>query len=87
MPSGYVGIAWVALAVIYYFMSIILKNKKYRWMSLLTLLLTVGYVFILGISSSSTIFKILSFIILGSVMIAISVIYSKNKMKSEAKSG
>ena len=85
MPSGYVGIAWVVLAVIYYLMSIMLKNKKYRWMSLLTLLLTVGYVFILGISSSSTIFKILSFIILGSVMIAISIIYSKNKMKSDIK--
>lgn len=83
LPPGFVGLSWLAVAIVYYALSIILKNKKYRWMALLTLLLTVGYVFILGISSSSSTYKIVSFLILGVVLILLSIIYSRNKVKTE----
>jgi hypothetical protein len=29
-PAGYVSLSWIAIAIIYYFLSIILKNVKYR---------------------------------------------------------
>jgi len=83
LPPEFVGLSWLAVAIIYYALSIILKNKKYRWMALLTLLLTVVYVFILGISSSSSTYKIVSFLILGIVLILLSIIYSRNKLKAE----
>jgi len=66
-------------------LSLILHNKKYRWMALLTLGLTVVYVFIIGISSSSSTYKIVSFLILGAVLILISLIYSRNKLKTEKR--
>ena len=83
LPAGIVGLSWLAVAIIYYAISILLKNKKYRWMALLTLLLTVLYILILGISSSSHAYKIISFLILGVVLILLSIVYSKNKLKSE----
>lgn len=83
LPSEFVGLSWLAVAMVYYALSIILKNKKYRWMTLLTLMLAVVYVFILGISSSSSTYKILSFLILGVVLILLSIIYSRNKLKTE----
>ena len=83
LPSGFVGLSWLAVAIIYYALSVILKNKKYRWMALLTLLLTVFYVLILGISSSSSALKIISFLILGIVLILLSIIYARNKLKAE----
>jgi uncharacterized membrane protein len=83
LPSEFVGLSWLAVAMVYYALSIILKNKKYRWMTLLTLLLTVVYVFILGIISSSSTYKILSFLIVGVVLILLSIIYSRNKLKTE----
>ena len=83
LPPEFVGLSWLAVAIIYYALNIILKNKKYRWMALLTLLLTVVYVFILGISSSSSTYKIVSFLILGIVLILLSIIYSRNKLKAE----
>jgi hypothetical protein len=83
LPSGFVGLSWLAVAIIYYSLSVILKNKKYRWMALLTLLLTIVYVLILGISSSSSSYKIISFLILGIVLILLSIIYSRNKLKAE----
>ena len=82
-PSGYVSLTWVAIAIIYYILSIWLNNKKYRWMALATYFLTVIYVFVLGITSTETLFKIISFLVLGSALIIISLVYSKNKAKNE----
>lgn len=77
VPTGFVSISWVAVALIYYLLSVLLKNKKYRWMALLTLLLTVGYVFIIGITSEEPSYRIISFLVLGFVLVIISLIYSK----------
>ncbi len=85
IPEGYVAISWVAVAVTYYILSSVLNNKKYRWMALLTLLITVLYVSLLGLTSSLLIYKIISFLVLGSVLIAISVIYSRSMRKSAEK--
>ncbi|HLG39050.1 MAG TPA: hypothetical protein VI461_05240 [Chitinophagaceae bacterium] len=82
MPSGYVAFSWIAVAILYYIFSLLLKNVKYRYMSLATYLLTVVYVFVLGITSDETIFKILSFLVLGAALVIISVVYTRNRNKS-----
>jgi uncharacterized membrane protein len=82
-PSAYVSFAWIAIAIIYYILSIWLNNKKYRWMALATYFLTVIYVFVLGITSTETLFKIVSFLVLGSALIIISLVYAKNRGKKQ----
>jgi len=82
IPSGFVAFSWIAVAILYYIFSVILKNVKYRYMSLATFLLTVGYVFVLGITSEETVFKILSFLVLGATLIILSIIYTRNRNKS-----
>lgn len=79
MPGIYVAFAWIGVALMYYFLSIVLKIKKYRWMALLTLLLTVGYIFILGFTSGNNTYKIFSFLTVGAVLIVTSILYSKKK--------
>ncbi|MBT8387736.1 MAG: DUF2339 domain-containing protein, partial [Ignavibacteria bacterium] len=80
-PSELVGISWVGLAMVYYLLSSILKNNKYRLMSLGTLLMTVMYLLVFGITSSETMYKIISFLLVAGVLIVISLIYSKRKNK------
>ncbi len=77
MPDRLISLSWIAVAVLYYVLSLILKNKKYRWMALLTLLLTVVYVFIIGFTSSDPTYRIISFVALGTVMITISLVYKR----------
>ena len=77
MPDRLISISWIAVAVLYYVLSLVLKNKKYRWMALLTLLLTVVYIFIIGFTSSDTTYRIISFIALGTVMIIVSLVYKR----------
>ena len=84
IPGGLVAISWVALAFLYYTLSLLLKNKKYRWMAIITLLLTVVYVFILGITSEDFTYKIISFLVLGVVLVAVSLIYARARTKADA---
>lgn len=79
MPETLVSVSWVAVAVVYYVLSKIIKNKKYRWMSLLTLLMTVVYVFIIGITSEDPTYKIVSFLVLGVALLVFSIVYARAK--------
>ncbi|RMF57774.1 MAG: DUF2339 domain-containing protein, partial [Calditrichaeota bacterium] len=45
VPGGYVALSWIGVTLVYYLLSLLLKNEKYRWMALFNLLLTVLYVF------------------------------------------
>ncbi|PKL83624.1 MAG: hypothetical protein CVV24_04020 [Ignavibacteriae bacterium HGW-Ignavibacteriae-3] len=83
VPSDYVGLSWTAVAIGYYVMSIILKNRKYRWMALLTFVLTVVYVLFVGTTNLDPSYRIISFIFLGAVLLVISILYSKRKKGSE----
>ncbi|RKY96552.1 MAG: hypothetical protein DRQ13_05750, partial [Ignavibacteriae bacterium] len=80
-PSELVGISWVGLALVYYLLSSILKNNKYRLMALGTLLMTVVYLLVFGITSSETMYKIISFLLVAGVLMVISLIYSRRKSK------
>ena len=82
VPSGFVAFSWIAVAILYYILSRLLKITKYRYMSLATFMLTVLYVFVLGITSEETIFKILSFLVLGGALVIISIVYTRNRNKS-----
>ena len=84
-PGGYVSLSWIAIAIIYYALSVILKNVKYRWMALATYFLTVVYVFIFGITSDETFLKIISFLVLGATLIIISLVYTRKKDKGKAE--
>jgi hypothetical protein len=84
-PAGYVSLSWIAIAIVYYLLSIILKNVKYRWMALATYFLTVVYVFIFGITSAETLLKIMSFVVLGVSLIIVSLIYTRKKGREKAE--
>ena len=83
MPAGWASVSWIFVAIIYYFLSVLLKSKKYRWMALATLGLTVGYVFIIGITNEDFTYKIISFLVLGFVMLIISILYSRKKRNQQ----
>jgi hypothetical protein len=82
VPTGFVAFSWIGVAILYYIFSRLLKIVKYRYMSLATFLLTVVYVFVVGITSEETIYKILSFLVLGAALIILSIVYTRNKNKS-----
>ncbi len=82
VPQNLVSLSWTVVALIYYFLSTILKNKKYRWMALLTFLLTVAHIIFVDITTLDPSFRIVSFIAVGIVLVAISIYYARVKSKA-----
>jgi hypothetical protein len=85
MPGAYVALSWVAITLLYYLLSLILKNKKYRWMAHLTLLLTVLYVFIVGLTKLEPVYRVISFLVLGIVLLALSLIYTRMRTRTSSE--
>jgi Predicted membrane protein (DUF2339) len=85
VPREIVSIAWVGVALLYYLLSKLLKSKKYRWMAIATFLMALVYIFIIAISDFELIYKIISFLFLGIVMLVISLLYAKTKTKYFSK--
>ena len=81
MPEGYLILSWVVVTILYYALGYVLKNIKYRWMGHLTLLLTVIYVVGVGSYKLKQVHRIVSFLIVGVLLLIVSLVYTKLKSK------
>ncbi len=77
VPSQYLSLTWTAAAVGYFVLSVILKNIKYRWMSMFTMLITIVYLFMVDLARLSSITRVAAFLFLGLIALLISVFYTK----------
>lgn len=76
VPEVFVAVAWVGLALFYYGMNLFMRNRKYRWMGHATLLITVAYLMFAGIGRLEGNYRIASFLVLGSIMLVVSIIFT-----------
>jgi len=84
LSSQFVGISYIALALIYYMLGKLINNKKYRLMASGTLILSIVYIFIFGITSSDTTYKIFSFLLVSIALVIISIVYAKIRAKEKS---
>ncbi|MBZ5498422.1 MAG: DUF2339 domain-containing protein [Acidobacteriia bacterium] len=77
VPASYVTLSWTATAVAYFLLSQLLKNVKYRWMSLFTLAATVLYLFLVDLARLDLRFRVVAFLFLGLMAVGISLFYTK----------
>jgi hypothetical protein len=84
VPKNYVSLSWLGAAVFYFVISLILKNKKYRWMAILTIFLAVIYVFVVDMARLEAGYRILSFLVLGVVLLVISLLYARSRKQVSA---
>lgn len=85
LPSNLVGLSWAGLALLYYLMSKLIRNKKYRMMAVSTLILTCLYLAAFGITSSDITYKIISFLAVSIILLIISVMYTRMRTHSKEK--
>jgi len=85
VPATYVGLAWVGLALVYYALNLIVLSPKYRWMGHATLLLTAPYLVTVGTRRFEPVYRVLSFLVLGTVLLMVSLIFSWLRRRKSAK--
>ena len=86
VPRAFVSLSWVAVAIAYYLMNFIVRSPKYRWMGHLTLLFTVAYVLVVGVTQLAPAYRIISFLVLGSVLMVVSLIFARVRTRRKRAS-
>ncbi len=76
VSGAWVALSWVCIALFYYLMTFLTKSHKYRWLGHNTLLLSVVYILIMGIGKLQGTQRILSFLVLGTVLLAVSLVFT-----------
>ena len=76
VPQAWVALSWVGIALFYYVMNLLTGARKYRWMGHNTLLLTVVYIFIMSIGKLEGTQRIISFLVLGTVLLVVSLVFT-----------
>ena len=85
-PARYAAISWASVAVLYFVLSLVLHNTKYRWMSVATLIVTVLYVFLVDLAQLEVGYRVVAFLILAAVLFGGSLYYTKAFRKKKASS-
>jgi hypothetical protein len=85
VPGAWVGLAWVGAALLYYLLGSVLGNRKYRWMGHATLLMTALYLAIVGIDRLEPVFRTLSFLVLGAVLLVVSLVFTRARASRQGR--
>ncbi len=81
VPENIVSLSWMGAAIFYFVLSLLLKNIKYRWMSILTVFATVLHVIFYDMSNVASGFRIVVFLAIGLLILLFSVVYSRYNKK------
>ena len=86
VPSQYVTPAWTGAAILYFILSLVLKNRKYRWMAISMLLVTAVYLFVVDLGHMEVGYRVIAFLFLAAVLFGTSLYFTKflRKKKTQA---
>jgi hypothetical protein len=82
LPGQFVTLSWTVAALLYFLLSFLLKNIKYRYMALGTMICATIYLFIVDLASIEIIYRVLALLFLAIVSIGISVYYTNRVNRS-----
>ena len=80
VPKQFVTLSWTMAALVYFLLSLLLRNVKYRYMALGTMISAAIYLFIVDLARIEIIYRVLALLFLAAISIGISIYYS-NRLK------
>lgn len=80
VPKQFVTLSWTIAALLYFLIGFILKNVKYRYMALGTMICASFYLFIRDLARIELIYRVLALLVLAAISIGISIYYT-NRIK------
>ena len=82
VPGQFVTLSWTMAALVYFLISILLKNVKYRYMALGTMICAAFYLFIVDLAKIEIVYRVLALLFLAAISIGISIYYTNRSKKS-----
>ena len=84
VPKQFVTLSWTMSALLYFLISILLKNVKYRYMALGTMICAGFYLFIVDLARIELVYRVLALLFLAAISIGISIYYTNRIKKSDS---
>jgi hypothetical protein len=81
LPGNYVTLSWTAAAALYFLLSFAMHNIKYRYLALATMGATALYLFVVDLARVEIVFRVMAFLFLAMISIALSLYYTKKRKK------
>jgi hypothetical protein len=82
VPRQFVTFSWTMAALLYFITSILLKNIKYRYMALGTMICSAFYLFLVDLARIEIIYRVLALLFLAAISIGISIYYTNRVKKA-----
>ena len=84
VPKQFVTFSWTMAALLYFIISLLLKNIKYRYMALGSMICSAFYLFIVDLARIGLIYRVFALLFLAAISIGISIYYTNriNKINS-----
>lgn len=79
VPQDFVTLSWTLSAVVFFILSVVIRNMKYRWLAISTMVVAVFYLFIVDLSNISLGYRIVALMFIASISLGISIFYSKRQ--------
>ena len=86
MPANYVTLSWSVAAVVYFVLSLLMKNIKYRYLAMATMVATALYLFIVDLARVEIIYRVAAFLFLAVISILVSLYYTRGRSKKQESS-
>jgi len=83
VPVSYITAAWISAAILFFILSRLLNNIKYRWMAIATLVICAIKLIFIDLSDIDIGFRVLMFLFLAIISIAVSILYTKYFIKKK----
>jgi len=77
LPAGYISIGWLLISIAYLSAGIILRYRPYRWIGFISFIIPVGRIFIIDLASLEPIYRIISFLVVGTGLLIIALFYAR----------
>jgi uncharacterized membrane protein len=77
----YLTATWSAVALLLFAAGVVLRERVYRWLGLAILACALGRVVIFDVWKLQTLYRVLSFLALGIVLLVLGFIYNKYQEK------
>lgn len=82
VPKQFVTFSWTMAALFYFLISLLLKNIKFRYMALGTMICSAFYLFIIDLERIELIYRVLALLFLAAISIGISIYYTNRGKKT-----
>jgi len=83
VPPNFVTLSWTLSAMVFFVLSVLIRNMKYRWLAIITMVVTVFYLFLVDLSNISLGYRIVALMFIAAISLSISIFYSRRQKEKK----